>query len=145
MFSLKPKKFIKSTQKSKEYECCICNYIAEKPFHCLGPCKNLFCEQCMKCIKMNSNECPYKCSKPFELVQGKEVELEYQCPFNPEKCEEAIESLNQFYSHWERCKFVPEDWKEREENYHKYRCEKGHNLIYLDQSGLYVVYGYNFY
>ena len=99
----------------------------------------------MNCIKRNSNECPFRCSSPFELTERKEVELEFKCPFNPEECRETIPSLSGFYAHNDCCKFVPGNWKEREENFKNYKCDKGHDLFYMDAEDLIKLYGYSYY
>ena len=145
MKSLKPKNFIKQTEKNEQYECVICNYIAEKPYICQGRCGQTFCYQCMNCIRKNSNQCPFRCSKPFHLSEKPAVDLQFRCPFNPEECADAISSIGSFLSHCDCCKFLPANWKQKEENYLKYRCDKGHSLFFLDENNLRRLYGYGFF
>ena len=56
-----------------------------------------------------------------------------------------IASVGGFYSHSDCCKFLPANWKDKEENYLKYRCDKGHDLYYMDADDLRKLFGYGYY
>ena len=74
-------------------KCNICLLFAKNPVDCIK-CRNTFCLECAKKTKFRKNQCPYKCSGPFEFSENRKLknylnETQFRC--NIGECTEINE------------------------------------------------------
>ena len=142
MKSLSAKQYIRNPEGLEEYQCGVCYELPEEVYQCQGPCRTKFCLTCFSKIKASGDQCPMRCSKPFEISPCKTALISFACPFDPAHCPAELTTVHEFNHHYTWCKHISSEWGEWLKCRNNYLCDAGHQLLFLQEDTLTKMYGY---